>query len=120
MVATPKQEIVRRKVMKEICLSTLTIEQMERLDIRPVNVEDHTEELINQCFPDVLLLDQYTRQQGSLIRQTDEVMFRMCCRDGESNNVEDKLWMEIDGQFYEVETVIQKFIEAGFEVENDL
>jgi hypothetical protein len=106
--------------MKRFNLSTLSKEEMKQMNIRPVNVEDHMEELINECYPDVVLLDQYKRQQGSLIRQTDEVMFRMCCRDAENYNVEDKLWMEIDGQFYEVETVIQKFTEAGFEVENDL
>lgn len=106
--------------MKELKLSALTQEQMNQMNIRPVNVEDHTEELINECYPDVVLLDRYKRQQGSLIRQTDEVMFRMCCRDGESNNVAEKLWIEIDGQFHEVETVIQKFTEAGIEIENDL
>ena len=106
--------------MNQIILSALTPEEMEQLNIYPVNVEDHTEELINQCFPDVVLLDQYTRKQGSLIRQTDEVMFRMCCRDEESNCVADKLWMGIDGEFYEVETVIQKLKDAGFEIVNDL
>lgn len=106
--------------MKEIKLSTLTKEQMRQFNIQALNVEDHTEELINQCYPDVVLLDQYTRQQGSLIRQTDEVMFRMCCRDEESRSVADKLWMEINGEFFDVDVVIRTFMDAGFEIENDL
>ena len=106
--------------MKELKLSTLTKEQFEQIGIRPVNVEDYTEESINECFPDVLLLDQYTRKQGTLIRQTDEVMFRMCCRDTEFANIADKQWIEIDGDYYDVDLVIQKFADANFEIENDL
>jgi hypothetical protein len=106
--------------MKRLKLSTLTKELLKKVNIRPVNVEDYTEELINECFPDVVLLDQYTRHQGSLVRQTDEVMFRMCCRDNERMNVDDKNWIEVDGDFYDVDNIIQKFTDADFEIENDL
>lgn len=106
--------------MKELKLSTLTIEQIKQVGIQPVNVEEYTEELINDCYPDIVLLDQFTRKQGTLIRQTDEVMFRMCCRDSEYQNVDDKQWIEIDGDYYDVDLVIQKFTDADFEIENDL
>ncbi len=106
--------------MKELKLSTLTKEQIKQVGIHPVSVEEYTEELINDCYPDLVLLDQFTRKQGSLIRQTDEVMFRMCCRDSESQNVDDKQWIEIGGDYYDVDLVIQKFTDADLKIENDL
>lgn len=106
--------------MKELKLSTLTKEQIKRVGIEPVNVEDYTEELINECFPDIILLDRYTRQQGSLIRQTDDVLFTQCCGDEINNRLIDKQWIEVDGDYYDVDLVIQKLTDADFEIENDL
>lgn len=106
--------------MGKIKLSALTKKELAQVEIRPVNVEDYTEETINECFPEIELLGQFKRSQGSLIRQTDEVMFRMCCRDEESHNVADKRWVEVDGDFYDVEELTRKFEDADLEVENDL
>ncbi len=106
--------------MKPIKLTALTKGQLEEVKVLPVNVEDYTEEMINDCFKEIKLLDQYSRGHGYLVRATDEVMFRMCCRDQEEHNVADKRWIEIEGDFYDVDTVIEALEDAGHDVENDL
>jgi len=106
--------------MKQIKLTEVTRKELDKAMVKPVNVEDYTEETINECYPEVKLLDRFSRAHGALIRQTDEIMFLMCCRDTEANNVADKRWIEIDGEYYDVDDVIEKLADAGFEVENDL
>lgn len=44
----------------------------------------------------------------------------MCCRDEENHNLTEKRWIEIEGEFYDVETVVTALEDAGFDVENDL
>lgn len=63
--------------MKTIKLTALTRGQLEEARVLPVNVEDYTEETINDCFPEIKLLDRFTRRHGSIIRALDEIMFRM-------------------------------------------
>ena len=104
--------------MKKLKLSAITKRRLKTHDIRPVDVEDYTEETLNQDYPVEILGSKYRR--GTVIRQIDEVQFRYCCRDTERANVDDGLWMEVRGDFYDVDTVIQKLTDAGFEIENDL
>lgn len=106
--------------MKAIKLSTLTKEQISELKIFPIDVEAFTEENINSSYNDLLLLNIYEAKQGTLIRQWDDVLFRLCCRDTEDGQVKSKNWLEVDGYFYRVDEVIEKLINADYEVENDL
>jgi hypothetical protein len=46
--------------MNTIKLTALTKGQLDNLEVRPVNVEDYTEETINECFPEVKLLGSFT------------------------------------------------------------
>ncbi|MBK9037800.1 MAG: hypothetical protein IPL83_01360 [Bdellovibrionales bacterium] len=106
--------------MKQIKLTDVTRKELDTGMIVPVNVEAHTESIINDCFPEVKLLNRYSRGHGTLIRQTDEIMFLMCCHDEQANNIAAKQWIEVDGEFYDVDYTIQKLTDAGFDVENDL
>lgn len=104
--------------MKKLKLSAITKRRLKTHGIRPVDVDDYTEERINENKSVEILGSTY--RQGSIIRQIDEVHFRYCCRDTERANVDDGLWMEVRGDFYDVDTVIQKLTDAGFKIENDL
>ena len=106
--------------MKAIKLSTLTKEQISELKIFPIDVEAYTEESINSSFPELTLMNVHEVKQGTLIRRYDDVLFRLCCRDTEYFEVADKNWIELDGYFYRVDEVIEKLINADYEVENDL
>lgn len=106
--------------MNPIKLTALTKGQLEEAKVLPVNVEDYTEDTINGCFPEIKLLELYSRSHGSIVRETDEILFRMCCRDEENNNVTEKRWIEIEGDFYDVVTAINALEEGGYDVENDL
>lgn len=106
--------------MSAIKLTAVTKGQLESLEVRPVNVEDYTEETINDCFPEVKLLGSFSRGHGTIVRQIDPIAFRLCCCDQSSHNVADKRWVEIDGDFYDVDNIINALEDADFEVENDL
>lgn len=102
--------------MKKVKLSTLTERQLKKIKVVPVDVEDRTQELLDDCFPKIKLLDKYEYSQGSLIRQTDKILFRECCLDNQTSMVSDKLWLDVEGEIYDVSEVIEAFEEAGVEV----
>jgi hypothetical protein len=63
---------------------------------------------------------RFTRGHGTIVRGIDPIAFRLCCCDEKSNNVADKRWVEIDGDFYDVDTIVTALEDAGLDVDNDL
>lgn len=107
--------------MRKIKLSAITIEDINHLEICPVRVEDYVEATLDDCYPEVELLRSSKRKQGKLIRELDETMFRLCCRDTEEHNVRDKAWIEVEGEFFDVSEIIETAEEFDdVEIENDL
>lgn len=105
--------------MKKLKLSTVTKAELQQAKIKPVDVESFAVQSINDAYPRVKLLGQY-RSQGPIVRRYDPVTFQLYCRKEEGANLFNKTWIQVGGKFYEVEEVIEKLKEAGFEIENDL
>ena len=82
----------------------ITLKQLELLNIRPLNIEDELEEMLNMNFDNVELCD-LSYQYGTTFRQVDEIAFREEAANYADACLEDALWTEIEGEYFLTESL---------------
>ncbi len=68
-----------------------------------IDVEKYTEEQINDSFDKVVLLSRYEYNQGTLIKELDKPLFRLCVLNTIDQQVKEGHWIEKDGDYYILE-----------------
>lgn len=101
-------------------LTQLTGDELHKQKVFPLDVDDKTMESLNANYPKITLLNKYDVEQGRVVRSYDEQMFRLYKTIEIDFNIRNRTWFAVDGEYYDVDEIICKFTDAGFEIENDL
>ncbi len=78
------------------------VKHIIREELEPVDVEQRTLDLLNECYEPVKIVC-LERKAGDLLKELDPVAFSCCVADEESALLEDEdSYIEIEGDIYEV------------------
>jgi hypothetical protein len=106
--------------MEPIKLSKITKAELDKLKIQSVDVVSYTIQLLNDRYPKVELIGGHCKlPHGRVVQRMEPYLFNEWCRAEEQFNLEKKLWIMVEGEFYDVEEIIIKFKSAGLSLEND-
>jgi len=107
--------------MEPIKLSKITQAELEKLKIQSVDIVSYTIQLLNDRYPKVELIGGHCKlPHGRVVQKMEPYLFNEWCRAEEQFNAEKKIWIKVEGQFYDVEEIVIKFAAAKIEIDNDL
>lgn len=107
--------------MEPMKLSKITKAELDKLEIQSVDIISYTIQLLNDRYPKIELAGGYCKlPHGRVVQRMEPYLFNEWCRAEEQFNVEKKIWIKVEDQFYDAEEIVIKFAAAKIEIENDL
>ncbi len=106
--------------MEPTKLSKITKAELDKLEIQPIDVVSYTIQLLNDRYPKIELVGGHCKlPHGRVVQRMEHHLFNEWCRAEEQFNVEKKIWLKVEDQFYDVEEIVIKFKSAGLNLEID-
>jgi len=89
-------------------LEDVTKAMIDKSKVRAINTEDHTRDFLSYNFAKVEILE-YGYSLGIALESIDPIRFRQIVVDEIYRNLEDKNWVEIEGEYYSREDINKCF-----------
>lgn len=83
---------------------SFTVEKLKELGIEPVDSEDMTLQMLNDCY-DAVKIGSLAYEAGEVLKKIDPVAFRECVNDYMDALIEDEYLTEIDGELFQTEDI---------------